>query len=96
MRKNAIESFFFIMARSNTKELRRGMFIWRNLQTYEDTKAKRLRRVIERSERAIKHDILLTWQRRSRELDEGCRQELLKREYVRNLMMTSLQGNLRV
>ena len=96
MRKNAIESFFFIMAKSNNKELRRGMFIWRNLQTYEDTKAKRLRRVIERSERAIKHDILLTWQRRSRELDEGCRQELLKREYVRNLMMTSLQGNLRV
>jgi hypothetical protein len=31
MRRSALESFFFIMARSNTKELRRGMFIWRNL-----------------------------------------------------------------
>lgn len=72
------------------------MFIWRSLLSYEDTKTKRLQRIIKRCDRAIKHDILQTWQRRSRELDEGCRRELLKREYVRNLMLTSLQGNLRI
>jgi hypothetical protein len=61
MRKSALESFFFIIARSNTKELRRGMFIWRNVQSYEDSKTRRLQRIIRRSDRAIKHDILLTW-----------------------------------
>ena len=90
MRQSALESFFYILGRGNTKELRRGMFIWKSLLSHEDSKTKRLRRIVRKCDRAIKHDILLTWQKRSRELDEGCRLELLKREYVQNLMLTSL------
>jgi hypothetical protein len=70
MRRNAIENIFYIMSRGNNKELKRGMFIWKNLLRHDTTKSKRLQHILRKCDRAIKLDMLLTWQRRSRELDE--------------------------